>query len=85
MTCTTVIQYNDNTLKNTYLSDIFLLDLNQSSKKTYFLRQYIKNTVDNIHHPEFMKQWNYNMDKAEYEFKLEMRVTFTSDRSVIDS
>ena len=55
MTCTTVIQYNDNTLKNTYLSDIFLLDLNQSSKKTYFLRQYIKNTVDNIHHPEFMK------------------------------
>ena len=45
---------------------------------SFFFRQYIEKTVDNIQHTALVNECKYNMDKAEYAINLEISVYIPS-------
>ena len=79
------------TLKNIYLINNLFPEVepkiikNKEVSFSYYLRQCIKNTVENIHFPTLMNNWKSNMEKASYKINLQRRVALPSYISVLDS
>ena len=70
ITCSSVIMSVVNKFKNIYLSNNCFtkfqstLFQNKDVIFSYYFKQYIENTVDNIHHPKMINEWKSNMYKA---------------------
>ena len=89
MTCNTVIPFVANMLKKIYLSNNLFTEFKSKLLKknvsfSYFFRNYIDKTVDDIHHTELTYEFKPNTDKASYESHLERCVALTYEISVLE-